>query len=351
MVIIKLNEGYKLYNFPFFLIYDTIILVIYVNFTKIKEIISSASNVYIMGHYGIDLDAFGASLGLYYYITSLNKNCYIIIDELESDNSIIKTKEELFSRKINISTYTYDEIKNNINKKSLLIVVDVNRKSLVQNPKLLEQINNIIVLDHHKETKEQMENTTYKYIDETYSSTCEIVIDILKHYGITIPNFIASIMLGGIVVDTNNFTLKTSDETYLNASYLTQNGADPKEVQYLLKESLEEYFSIQKIIENVILINDKYAVCTCDNNIYNKEFLAKIASRLLSFDSIEASFAIGKIEEEKIGISSRSIGNIDVSTYMKKLGGGGHITDAACQIIGSNINEVKEKLLSIIKEG
>jgi len=158
-------------------------------------------------------------------------------------------------------------------------------------------------------------------------------------------------MLGGIVIDTNNFTLKTSDITYENASYLIKAGADNKEVQYLLKENLEEYFKIQKNIEDVIIIDKKYAVCICDNEIHDKEFLAKIALTLLTFDDIEVSFSIGKINEDTIGISTRSIGNIDASSYMKKLGGGGHITDAACQISNISINEAKEKLLSIIKEG
>ena len=322
-----------------------------VNYHKIEEIIRSSSNVYVMGHKGIDLDAFGACLGLYYIINSFNKKCFIILDEEESDTSIIKTKEELNKKNYNILQKKYLEIENTIDDEALLIIVDANYQSLLQNPCAIDKFKKIIILDHHKENQESIPNVIYKYIDENYSSTCEIILNLIKKYQVEIPDFIASIMLGGIVVDTNNFTLKTSDTTYENASYLTKIGGDTKEVQYLLKENLKEYFNIQKIIENVIIIDDKYAICTCDNTKYDKEFLAKIASTLLSFDGIEVSFAIGKLEENIVGISSRSIGNLDASIYMKKLGGGGHTTNAACQIANITINDTLEKLLNIIKEG
>lgn len=321
------------------------------NYPEIKRIIDESNNVFIMGHDGIDLDAFGACLGMFYLLIKCNHPSYIIIDEEESNASITKTKEEMKNRNINIKTYKYEEIKNIINNNSLLIILDVNKEILLQNNKLIKQIKNIIIFDHHKESVDKIKNFKYKYINTNYSSTCEIVINLLKYFDVTIPSFIASIMLGGITIDTNNFTLKTNEYTYENASYLVKNGADTKEVQYLLKENLEEYFDIQRIIQNVIIINKSYAICVCDNKIYDKEFLAKIATTLLSFNEIEISFSIGQIDNDIIGISSRSLGNVDASVYMKKLGGGGHITDAACQIKDKNLEEVKEMLLNIIKEG
>ncbi len=321
------------------------------DYSTIEKLIIECSNIYLMGHQGIDLDALGACLGLNYLSKKFNKESYIILDEIYSDSSINKTKEELIKRNIKVPIYKYNDVKKHINNNSLLIILDVNINTLLQNKEIITKISNIIILDHHKEGIDRINKYKYKYIDETYSSTCEMVLSLLIKYHVEIPPFIASIMLGGIVVDTNNFTLKTNEKTYIHASILTKLGANSMEIQYLLKENLNEYVNIGKAIENLIIVKEHYAICRTDANIFDKEFLAKIASTLLTFDNIEISFAIGKLDEETIGISSRSLGNIDASAIMKKLGGGGHTTNAACQIKNKEINEVEEALLSIIKEG
>lgn len=321
------------------------------DYNIIAKLITNASNIYLMPHHGVDLDALGSCLGLYYIAKHYNKTSYIILDEKESDSSINKTKEQLKEKNIDISTYTYDEVSSYIDSNSLLIIVDVNKVSLLQNNTILSKIQNIIILDHHQECQENIPNYTYKYIDESSSSTCEMILSLITNYDVEIPPVIASIMLGGIVIDTDNFTLKTTAKTYDSASALITLGASTQEVQYLLKENLYEYFNIGKAIENTIIVKEHYAICVSDATLYDKEFLAKIASTLLTFDNVEISFAIGWLDKDTVGISSRSLGNIDASLIMKKLGGGGHITNSACQLKNTTLNEAKEKLLNIIKEG
>lgn len=318
-----------------------------VDFNKLRNIINDSSNVFIMGHKGIDLDALGASLGMLYICKSFMKDAYIVIEDTEYDLTVSKTIDELTQRNFNINFYKTNEVLPYIDENSLLIIVDVNKYELMSSNELFDVINNKIVVDHHNLEKE-INNVSY-YINDKASSVCEILVDLLKFYKNTIPSFIASIMLGGIMIDTNNFTLKTNYNTYLAASFLTQLGANNTDIEYLLKEDISEYFNIQEIISNVIIIDEKYALCVCDNKIYDKEFLAKISSIILGFANIELSWAIGKISENVVGISARSIGNLDVSEYVSPLGGGGSNIAGAAQLENVTLEEVKDKVRDILR--
>ena len=313
---------------------------------NIQEIIFSSENIFLMGHKNIDLDALGSMLVLYFDIKAKGKDVYLVMDDEHYDKTIIRALQELENKNISIVLYKYDEIKEHITDKSLLLIVDVHLKELVQSIDLYDHINNRIVIDHHHMDK--INDKAMYFVDELSSSCCEMILDIVDVK--VIPKYIYSIMLAGIMIDTNSFSLKVSDNTYLNAAYLIELGASSKEVQYLLKKEITEYFDMQKMMVNVIIIDDKYAICTGDNKIYNNEFLAKIASSLLNFEGIEMSFMIGKLSDNVVGVSTRSVGNYNASSIMKRLGGGGHMTDAAAQIPNTTIELVKNDIINIIKE-
>jgi len=303
----------------------------------------------IIPHDEIDLDSLGSALGLYTLLSSFEKETIINIDEqtpeLGVKRALQKVKE--LDLNINISKLENIEVDNN----TLLIVVDYHKKDMAQNPDVFKLTNNIVVIDHHIESKESIKNYILKYIDDESSSTTEIIYDLLEMKNISIPNYIATVMLAGITVDTNNFSIKTSPKTHEVAAQLTKKGAITKEVQYLLKEDLKEYVSMQKIIFNTEVIDKIFAITVGKKTeIYTKEQLAKIADSLLQFDEIEASFCIGKINSNIIGISARSLGNIDVQKIMEKLNGGGHLTDAACQMYNTTLDKAKNELLKIIKK-
>lgn len=314
---------------------------------QLHQKISSARRIFIMPHKGIDLDAFGASLGLYFYIKSFEKPCQIILKEYSYDSTIEKSFKELEKREISFEYYdfTKEEI---FDKEDLLIILDCNKKELTEDPDLFEKIENKIIIDHHY-SSEKINSNILSYIFNQVSSTCELITEIIQESK-EIPSYIYTLLLSGIAVDTNHFTIKVTARTYEIASILTNLGADPKEVQYLLKENILEYFEIQNILKNLMILNDKIAICPCDEKIYDKEFLAKVSSVLLSFEAIEMSFTIGKINENTVGISARSIGNYDVSKYMSLLNGGGSFTDAAAQLSNTSILEVKEKLIQTVNE-
>lgn len=309
--------------------------------------IKKSNNIYIMPHKGIDLDAFGASLGLYFYLKSIGKHCRVVMSEYQYDLSVEKALNELKHQGLEFERYQEDE---EFFDNDLLIVLDCYKKELTDNETVYEKIKNKIIIDHHYST-EDLDNSITSYIYNNASSTCELITEILKEENTIIPGYIYTLLLSGIAVDTSNFTMKVTASTYLMAAYLTNKGADLKEIQFLLKENIEEYFKIQNVIKNIKIVNDVIAISKADDEIYDKEFLAKVSSTLLRFEDIEISFTIGKISDNIVGISARSLGNYDVSKYMRLLNGGGSITDAATQIKDTSIDKVENELLETIKGG
>ena len=309
--------------------------------------IKKSNNIYIMPHKGIDLDAYGASLGLYFYLKSIRKHCQVVMSEYQYDLSVEKALNELKHQGLEFERYQKDE---EFFDNDLLIILDCYKKELTDNENVYEKIKNKIIIDHHYST-EDLDSSITSYIYNNASSTCELITEILKEEDIIIPDYIYTLLLSGIAVDTSNFTMKVTASTYLMAAYLTNKGADLKEIQFLLKENIEEYFKIQKVIKNIKIVNDVIAISKADDEIYDKEFLAKVSSTLLRFEDIEISFTIGKISDNIVGISARSLGNYDVSKYMRLLNGGGSITDAATQIKDTSIDKVENELLETIKGG
>jgi c-di-AMP phosphodiesterase-like protein len=316
---------------------------------KIKEFIMKSSKVIIMAHKNLDLDALGSSLGIYYLSKSLGREAYLLVEDTIHELGVSKSLKLLTSNKIDINIYNLDKIKPLIDKDTLLIVLDVNLMPITQNDKVLDLINSKIVIDHHVTDKETIKDTLYKYIDEKKSSTSEIVVDLLKQLDIYIPPYIATIMLSGIVIDTNSFLQKTNYKTFEAASYLDEQGADELELKYLLKEDIKRYNRRQEIISGSVIYNDKVAIgMGKKGNLYHPEDLAKVSETLLRFNEIEIAFTIGFIEKNKVDISARSMGNINVQEIMEQLGGGGNETYAATQLKNITLEEVKDKLLKII---
>ena len=315
-----------------------------IDYSRIEELILFSENVFITAHKNIDLDALGSILGMYYVVISKGKNAHIVIDD-EVYNHEIERAIKTIKEKDDIVVERYSDIKDKITNKSLLVVTDTNRKSRVQNSKLLD-IKNKVVIDHHIETSDTISDLIYKYIEIGSSSACEIVLEIIKSLNIYIPEEIATIMFAGIYVDTNGFLLKTTSKTHLYTSMLYEFGASNKEAQYLLKQDYNEFKRRQKLTLSTEFYNN-IAITTSDSKYLSVE-LAKASDVLLTFNKVEASFSIAKLDDDLVGISARSLGNIDVEKIMNHFGGGGHKTDAATQINNKSVVEVKKELLEYL---
>lgn len=314
------------------------------DYNKIKLMLLDASNIIITSHKNVDFDALGSMLGMYYISTYLDKETHILMEDDVISYEVNRAIKLL--DKENIKFEKYNEIKDVIDSKTLLIVVDTNSIVRIQNKKVLN-IKNILVLDHHIKNDDDEIKGEYKYIDEDRSSAIEIVLELSDNMNIYIPSVAASIMLAGIYIDTNGFMKKTTEKTHYYTSLLYKFGISLNDSRGFLKQNFKEY----KVRQELILkaeVKDNIAI-VCDDNIYSSVVLAKVCDELITFVDINAAFVIAKIDEETVGISARSIDNLNVEKIMKKFGGGGHENEAACQV-KSDVSKIYDKLSSYIKE-
>lgn len=316
----------------------------------LNNTIKKAKTIFLMAHKDLDLDALGSCIGMYMILTKRKKDVYIIIDDKTHELGVEKVLIELEGCIKIIKSEDIEKYCNPRKNKNLLMILDTNKKELVQSQDVLKKINNKIVIDHHDLGKSSLKDCIM-INDTEVSSTCEMITELVEYYDVEIEPYYATVLLSGIVLDTNNFTLKTNPETFYAAYYLTSLGASAKKVQYLLKQDIEEYTERQKLMAGIETINNKIALTKATPySIYRKEDLARVADTLLFFNNIEASFVIGKISKETIGISARSLGNYDINKILSKLGGGGGIYNGAAQIENSTISKVEQQLKDAIKK-
>lgn len=315
---------------------------------QLNKRIRRAKVIFLMAHKDLDLDALGSCVGLSLILKQRKKKCYIIIDDKKHELGVEKILRELdgcipIIKGEDIDKYIYPN-----NKRNLLIVLDTNKTELVQNEDILKKIDEKIIIDHHDLGKTTIKNA-FIIADNEVSSTCEMITELTEFYDVEIEPYYATVLLSGIVLDTNNFTLKTSAETYYAAYYLANLGASAKKVQYLLKQDVEEYTERQKLLTDIETINKKIAFTKASPyTIYRREDLAKVADTLLFFNNIEASFVIGKIGKETVGISARSLGNFNISKILEQLGGGGDDYNGAARFEKTTISKVEQELKKAI---
>lgn len=309
--------------------------------------IKRAKKIYIMGHKALDLDALGASLGLYSIIKHYRKekDVQIILNDKEHE-SAVNLALELIKDKVKFTPSA--KIKN-IETEDLLIIVDVNKKYLLQDEKLLKDFSDIIVIDHHNIGKGSLKEEN-SYINTNFSSTCEMITEIILDKKIKISSKVATLLLAGIVLDTNSYAINTTERTFFYSAFLTSKKADSRKVQTLFKQDFDDYKERQKLILNVEILNDTTAITVgSDHKFYRREYLAKAADTLLLFKGIETSYVIGRLNQKEIGISSRSLKDGKVNKVLSNLNGGGSPKEAAAIIEEKDLDKVKKDLLKYIK--
>lgn len=318
---------------------------------SISRIIEESENVLIMGHKNIDIDAIGSALGLYRLSKTLEKKCYIVSEpkgkSLGKFIDVLQSQDEYKDVII-----TEEEAEKLIKEKSLLIVVDTHKVSYVEFPNLLDKIERKIIIDHHRKAPDCIENTLVSFHEVYASSTAELVTEVIQYAkdDIALTLIEAESLYGGIMVDTKDFTFKTGVRTFEAAAYLRKYGVDIIRVKKWFQADLESYNIISNIVRNVEIHNDTIAVSVYDEENENANLIcAKAADELLTISDITASFVMAKVGE-KVCISGRSIGDINVQVILEKLGGGGHITLAGAQLEGFLLEDAKDELIIRINE-
>ena len=310
-------------------------------FEQLKKIIELYDKIVIMSHARPDLDAFGSSLGLYEIIKSFGKDPAIFLDVQDEFTSCVKESINISDNIKYIDEANYHKY---INNNTLIIIVDVHQKERLYYPSLIDEVKDIVVIDHHIKSKNYIRNTKIFYNDTQVSSITEIIVYYAKYLNMKLSHTTSTIMLGGIETDTNGYNLKTTNKTYLASSILMEFGADNIIKQELLKETKEDYLKRANSIKSSFMINNYTAVCILNKDKNSNEDLSLVAEEMLKFENINLAIAIGKLEKKFIGISAKSIGNIDACKYMKLFNGGGHLNQAAAQVENGNIKNILDTI-------
>ena len=319
--------------------------------TALQKLIKESENVVIMGHLNPDIDAIGAALGIYRLANCLDKTAYIVTNkETKAISGLIENlqKDEIYAGVI----INKEEAKNLVNENTLIVVVDTHKKNYVEDPELLQKTNKIAVIDHHRRSADYIENSILTFQEVYASSASELVTEIVQYVDANCELKIleAESLYAGIMVDTKNFTFKTGVRTFEAAAYLRKFGVDIIKIKKWFQSDMEDYNKIAEIVKNSEMIKGTIAVSICNEQDKDTSLIcAKAADELLTIGDITASFVLGKIGE-KVVISGRSIGDINVQLILEKLGGGGHITLAGAQLEGREIEEVKQELVEKINE-
>ncbi|TZE80851.1 DHH family phosphoesterase [Calorimonas adulescens] len=317
----------------------------------LRELIQESSRVFIMGHTYPDFDCLGASMGMYRAGKELDKDTRIVWEN--SNSSLKELMEKIMQDEEYRDVFTAgDECLQLIDERSLLIVVDAGRPGYLMRPELLEKTPRIVVIDHHRKTRDAIANTVLSYIETYASSTSEMVTEILQYIKdrINLKPIEAVALLTGINLDTKNFTYKTGVRTFDAAAYLRLKGADTMEVRQYFQDELVDFTRKAEIIRKAEIWPHRVAVAVCPSDVENRVILtAQVADELLNIKGVDASFVLCDTGEQII-ISGRSLGEINVQVILEELGGGGHYTEAGAQVYGRTVDEVKTELKRIIEE-
>ena len=319
------------------------------------NLIKGASNVLIMGHTNMDMDALGSCLGVKAICERLKIPARLVVDLKATEAKTRAALTSSFSRDVleQLVVNSKDAV-SLVKSDTLVVVCDVHIPNMVMAPALLDHTNKVVVIDHHRRAEEYIESPVFNYIDPAASSASELITEFIRFSSISPrielnPTY-ATIMLSGIFLDSSFYKSKnTGIRTFEASTILKEFGADNSVADDLLKDDFEEYIETTNIVSNLKTVDYGVVYAIADpSQIYDSASISKAANACLSMKGIHAAFVIGKTSNKEIKISARSDGLINVSKLCEKLGGGGHFTSSAATFLKSNVSEVEEMLVNVI---
>lgn len=314
----------------------------------LHEIITSKDRVLIMGHRLGDVDSFGASVGIARIAKTLDRKAHIVLNEVSAS---LKPMRDLYMKQDDFEEdmlVTPEQAVDLAGTGAVLVVVDVNKPSITECPELLKMCKSIVVLDHHRQGTESIENATLSYVEAYASSACEMVTEILQYIsdGIKLKAEEADIMYSGMMLDTNNFMTKTGVRTFEAAAYLRRAGADVSRVRKLFRDDANAYKAKADTVSHAVIYRDMFAIAPCSpvQSVQSPtEIGAQAANDLLNIKGVKGSFVCTPYQD-RVYISARSIDEVNVQVIMERMGGGGHMNMAGAQIEGVSVEEAMAQL-------
>ena len=328
------------------------------NANRLAALIEKSSAVIVMPHSSTDADAIGSALGVATIAEAYGTPAKVLLDPEKIDSTVAKILKNADSEYIKLRGMIIrpSEVESFFQGRTLLVVIDHHDIELSPNRTVYKLASKTAIIDHHRLTgKLQIENAL-DYIDHNASSAVEIVTEFMNllPISIKIPPFIATVMLTGMLIDTQNFVSHTSDRTFEAAASLMENGADTAKAKSYLRESVKDVVDRAKLLQKAEVYADKFAIIIDDSETVKRDDLAKTAEILLDIDNVIAGFAIGKLDEKTVGVSGRSNGTFNIHSLLEMMGGGGHFNIGAAQIVNKTTLEVEQNLkedINIVVKG
>lgn len=315
---------------------------------SLREIIMEKERVVVMGHKMGDADSFGASMGIYKAARALGKHGHIVLNELANTvHPVLENflDDEEYRGDVFVSS---DDAEKYVDENTVLVVVDVNRPSIFECPDLTRKTKTVVMIDHHIQSGERVDNLILSYIEPTASSASEMVTELIQYITadeIELKKNEAEALYAGILIDTNYFSKNTGVRTFEAAAFLRKSGVDVARVKGLFNDTLDDFKAKAETIKNAEIIEDGFAMAVSPSEgVENPTIVAaQVANELLDICGIIGSFVLTEYND-KIYISARSVGNVNVQLVMERMGGGGHLNTAGAQMQGGTIEDTKKKL-------
>ncbi len=317
----------------------------------LMELMADAADILVMGHKQADLDSLGSCIGIYAMAKSVDKKCNIIMDKMSKGVERLCEKMDESGKFGGVIINGIDAMRM-MSDKTLVVIVDTHRETMVDSPQVLMAAKKIVVFDHHRKSTDYIDQAVLMYHEPYASSTSELITEMIQHMDkkVKLNHIEADALLAGITVDTKNFCVKTGAMTFESAAFLRRNGADSIRVRLLFQNDMDAYKAKATAVRDAELFRKHIAISVCPSDVENSTLIAaQAADDLMNVTGIKASFVCCKVEDT-IYVSARSFGEINVQRVMEKLGGGGHLTVSGAQLVGCSTDEAKEKIRNAIVE-
>lgn len=322
------------------------------------ELFKDVDQVFVQGHQRPDMDSVGSGIGVVKIARLHGVKAHFLLDTEHCNYDVDRLVKKMQAKNPKLDLFISPEEANvEATPNSLLVLVDHSKYSITYDQNLYNRLKNrIVVIDHHRRGEEFPENPMLTYVEPYASSASELVTEMIEYQqpeedNRVLTNLEATAMLAGITVDSKEFSLRTGTRTFDAASYLRSIGADSSLVSEILKEDISSFLVRTHLVSSLQMLRPKMAIMQGpENKIIDPIITAQAADTALDLEGVAASFAITRRSNESIGISARSMGKINVQVIMEKLGGGGHLSNAATQLKDISVDEACQKLLSAIDE-
>lgn len=319
--------------------------------TAISEKLKSVDCVFVVGHKNLDMDALGSAVGMQLFSSNVLDDSYVVYDSEQMSPDIHRAIQFLENEGVT-KLLTLDQAMEMVTNRSLLVMVDHSKTALTLSKEFYDLFTQTIVIDHHRRDQDFPDNAVITYIESGASSASELVTELIQFQNSKksrLSRIQASVLMGGMMLDTKNFTSRVTSRTFDVASYLRTRGSDSVVIQELAATDFEEYRLVNELILQGQSVQPSILVAQAkDTKEYDTVVISKAADTMLAMSGIEASFVIAKNRQGDISISARSRSKINVQRIMEELGGGGHFNLAAARLTDMNLQEAGDKLKTII---